>query len=107
MKIKKNNRTPRTAPDETEKALFRIQFEVTPAQLETMERLIKMSPSSINSKRELFNAALSLYRWAVEQRLKGNIIGSRVPSEEHFYELFFPPIEEIKPIGQQPAATVV
>jgi hypothetical protein len=104
MKIKKNQQPPRTVSDETEKALFRIQFDVTPAQLETMEKLIKMSPSSINSKRELFNAALSLYRWAVEQRLKGNSIGSRSPSDEHFYELFFPPIEEIQSMKHESIA---
>ena len=73
----------------------RIQFELSPEKAAELEELIK--ETGVQSKRELFNNALTLLKWAVRETRRGNSIAS--VDEEHgkYRELQMPILEPKKP----------
>jgi len=75
----------------------RIQFELSPEKAAELEELIK--ETGVQSKRELFNNALTLLKWAVRETRRGNSIAS--VDEEHgkYRELQMPILEPKKSAG--------
>ena len=54
--------------------LQRIQLDIERDRLEDMSRLMRLT--SVRSRRELFDHALSLFEWAVEEVQRGNVIAA-------------------------------
>jgi hypothetical protein len=68
----------------------RFQMEVKREELDEMERLCKMG--GISSKKELLNTALTLLKWGVREKQRGNSIASidengQVQSEPYMHYL--------------------
>jgi hypothetical protein len=78
------------------RGLLRIQFDVTPMQMTNIEELIREFSSVISNKRELLNNAISLLKWAVQERKRGRAIGALDTENKVFYSLTFPALDEIQ-----------
>ena len=77
---------------------MRVQLDMTSEQVEHLEQLMK--DTSIGSKRDLFDYALTLFEWAIEERKTGKQIGS-YDEHENFRVLLLPPLQKV---GRRPAA---
>lgn len=69
----------------------RIQFELSPEKAEEIDAL--MRETGVSTKKELFNNALTLLKWAVRETGRGHSIAS--VDEEHgkYRELQMPILE--------------
>jgi len=67
----------------------RMQFDVTVERAEEVKSLIKRTGA--DSNRDLFNNALTLLEWAVDEVSKGNTIAS-IDDENHRYRELQMPI---------------
>jgi hypothetical protein len=83
------------------KQLFRVQFEVTETQLQKIEELLLQFSTVITNKRELFGNALSLLKWAVEERKQGREIGSQDALDRQFHRILLPALDDIQPMNKQ------
>ena len=73
--------------------LHRIQFELPTQKVRDLERL--MEESGIQTKRELFNNALTLLEWAAKQRKLGRVIASIDEKNGKYFELQMPILSAI------------
>jgi hypothetical protein len=73
----------------------RLQVDVTDRQLDDLTRVMK--ECELNTKRELFNNAFTLLEWAIDARKKGHIIASIDESDEKYYELRMPILNNVRP----------
>ena len=73
---------------------MKIQFEMSDDKVEEMQRL--MDATGLATKRELFNSALTLFKWAVEQRQDGRTIGSIDEPNQLYRELEMPALNNVK-----------
>jgi hypothetical protein len=67
---------------------MRLQIDTAPAQDQLMEDL--MQRAGLGSKKELFNNALTLFAWALDEVAKGRKIASVHEAEGHYRELQMP-----------------
>jgi hypothetical protein len=74
---------------------IRLQFEVPEDRFEELKDL--MGRCRISSQKDLFNSALTLLEWAVEERSKGRIIASVDEPNMKYKELAMPALEAVKP----------
>jgi hypothetical protein len=72
--------------------MTRIQFELNSAQLEDLESM--MRAGGVRTKKELFNNALTMLRWAIRQKENGRVVGSLKGNS--FIELSTPLLDQIK-----------
>ncbi|MFW7382285.1 MAG: hypothetical protein ACOH5I_26040 [Oligoflexus sp.] len=72
----------------TQKKKERLVFELEPDEFQFFETLLGLT--SIKKKIDLFNDALSLFRWAVKEAAKGRYIGS-IDDEHKRVERFTTP----------------
>ncbi len=84
-------RTPSSAPEATD-AKTRVQLDLAPAQLERLNWL--MEACALDTRKELFNTALSLLEWAVIQTRNGRGIASIDRSAKHIEELVMPALSD-------------
>lgn len=71
---------------------MRIQLELDQAgkeQLETMEQT-----TGLKTHTDFFNAALTLFDWAIQQRVKGRVVASLDEENMSYKELQMPPLEQ-------------
>lgn len=66
----------------------RIQFDLPKKKVNDLDRLMK--EGGIETRRELFNNALSLLEWAIKQRKGGRTIASINENENTYRELDMP-----------------
>ncbi len=82
---------------------MKIQLDFDEQGARTIERLKEQT--GVKTHKDLFNNAITLLEWAVNQRQKGRIITSTDEAEENFRELQMPVLEyaanhnEPQPVG--------
>ena len=74
--------------EEFPKDKIRVQLDVSPEELETIETMLKVC--NIATRRDLFNNAMTLFKWAVDEVRKGNIITSYNVDANQYVELRMP-----------------
>jgi hypothetical protein len=79
---------------------MRINFEFTEDQVKALKALQVKTGSS--SMKEMFNSAMSLLEWAVNETAKGNEIAAVNPDEEEYRVLVMPILSKV--LGGQHAA---
>lgn len=83
--------------------VVRFQFEIAPDLWNGMQKIQELG--SIPTKRELLNNALTLFRWAALQVLRGNTIAAVKP-DGNIIELQMPSLENIA-LGDKPKLELV
>lgn len=73
--------------------LIRFQIEMNVDQMRDLERL--MALCGLRTKRELFNNALTLLKWAVKEKAKGSSILAMNDANNSFLELEMPCLEAV------------
>lgn len=73
--------------------MVRIQLEVPEEQLQEIEKL--MADLRLRTKKDLFNNALTLLRWAAEERKCGRAIGSIDAAQGVIKELVMPALQNV------------
>ena len=69
----------------------RLQIDVRPALMTRFNRLLALG--ELSTQRELLDTSVTVLEWAVNQRLKGRIVGSLDDSSGIFRELQMPYLE--------------
>ena len=73
----------------------RVQFELPPERLKEVEAL--MLECGVTTKKEIFNNALTLLKWAVKQVKAGNTVASVDDKQGRYRELTMPIFSNIQP----------
>jgi hypothetical protein len=76
----------KTADQAPEKVRF--QLDLSPEQMDRIAEL--MGVCDLSSRKDLFNNAMSLFEWAVDEVRKGNIIASYNVEANQYVELRMP-----------------
>lgn len=84
--------------------LTRVQFDVDADGLALLEAL--RTRARLSTRKELFNYAMTLFEWALNERADGRRLGSYGNDDDSFRELQMPPIEAVAP-KRDPSKTVV
>lgn len=66
----------------------RVQLDISARRLKELE--VIMEKCNLSTKKDLFNNALSLFEWAVEECERGNVIASINDREDKIRELTTP-----------------
>ena len=74
---------------------FRLQIDLDEEQMKTLEQM--MAEGKVRTKKELFNAALTLLRWAMKERKAGRVIASVDEAHDSYKELEMPVLSEVRP----------
>jgi hypothetical protein len=75
------------APNPTSDKL-RLQIDLSPAQIHELERL--MALCEVPTKKDLFNTALTLFKWATDEVARGRVIASLDEETQKYKELSMP-----------------
>lgn len=73
---------------------MRVQFDMPQHKLDELQEL--MDEAGFETRRELFNNALSLLEWAVDQKKKGRTVGSINEDEQKYSELIMPFLQNLE-----------
>lgn len=76
----------------------RMQFDVPYEKVQEIEALIKVC--GFETKKDLFNNAITLLKWVVRHSQKGNVIAAVNETQERYTELGMPFIEHIRDISR-------
>ncbi len=69
----------------------RLQFDLTPTQAARFDATVE--DCEFGSRKDLFNAAMNLFAWAVGETAKGRAIGSHDSDPERFHTVIIPGID--------------
>jgi hypothetical protein len=72
---------------------MRLQIEVTEEQDRHIQNL--MEEAGLTTKKELFNNALTLLSWAMEEIATGNTIASVNETQQRYRELHMPALNHV------------
>lgn len=75
----------------------RVQLDISARQLKELEVLMEVC--NLTTKKDLFNNALSILQWAVEESERGNVIASINDSENKIRELTTPALAAARRYG--------
>jgi metal-responsive CopG/Arc/MetJ family transcriptional regulator len=73
------------------KPMTRIQLELPEERLHELEQL--MEQTGTNTKKDLLNDALTLFEWAVKERMTGRTIASVDEQQQRYKEVVMPSLE--------------
>ena len=76
-------------------SFVRIQLELPEEQLAEVEKL--MDALNLRTKKDLFNNALTLLEWAVNERKAGRAIASVDDAKGRLREIVMPALAAVKP----------
>jgi len=79
-------------------SLVRIQLELPEEQVTELEML--MEDLNLRTRKDLFNNALTLLEWAVNEKKAGRAIASIDDDQGKLRELVMPALAAIKPAGR-------
>ena len=74
---------------------MRLNIEISEKKMRHLEDI--MQHTGIETKKELFNTAIALFKWAVIERSKGNVIASLDEETGDYKELLIPALENLRP----------
>ena len=80
-------------PAKQQKEVVRLQFDVRRAQLNIIDSLVEIC--GLSSKKELFNNAMALMKWAVVETQKGRRIASYDPQRDEIEMVALPGLDLI------------
>lgn len=83
---------------------MKIQFEIPEVKVYELEQLMKIAGAS--SKKELFNDALTLLEWAIDEAQKDRIIGSISKDGDSYRELQMRAFSNAKSYAHQQNANI-
>jgi hypothetical protein len=72
----------------------RLQIDLEEGQMKELEQM--MQEGRVRTKKDLFNAALTLLRWAMKERRAGKIIASVDEASDTYKELEMPVLSEVR-----------
>ena len=72
---------------------IRIQFELPEDKVKDLEKLMK--EADINTRKDLFNNALTLLEWAIKEKKTGRIIASIDEQKHRYKELIMPALAAV------------
>jgi hypothetical protein len=75
--------------------MVRIQFELPEEKVRELESL--MGDAQITTKKDLFNNALTLFEWAIQEYKKGRTIASVDEHNKKYKELVMPALAAVRP----------
>jgi hypothetical protein len=75
--------------------MIRIQFELPEEKVRELEAL--MREAHISTRKDLFNNALTLFEWAVQERQSGRTIASVDEHNKKYKELVMPSLMAVAP----------
>lgn len=75
--------------------MVRIQLELPEEQVEALDLLSEQL--GIRTRKELFNNALTLLEWAVQERKAGRFIASVDEDQTRLREILLPVLQSVKP----------
>jgi hypothetical protein len=67
---------------------MRVQLDMPEEKVQEIERI--MAESGVKTKKEFFNLAMSLLKWAIQEKKDGKIIASVDEKEDKYKELMLP-----------------
>ena len=70
---------------------MRIELKFDDSGIELVEELKMLT--GIDSHKEFFNTTITLFDWAILQRLQGRIVASMDERKKEYKELIMPPLE--------------
>ncbi|WP_447067264.1 hypothetical protein [Vibrio alginolyticus] len=73
---------------------IRVQFDLTEDKVKEIEEI--MEKSGMSSRKDVFNTALTLLEWAIEESERGHDIAAINRSEREFFSLRMPVLESAK-----------
>ena len=82
---------------------MRIQLELPEGRVRELEAL--METAGIATKKELFNTALTLFEWAIQEKSSGRIIASMDEEQQRYKELIMPALSAagVRRTGNEPS----
>jgi hypothetical protein len=75
-------------------ATVRLQIDLDEGQMRDLEQM--MAEGRVRTKKDLFNAALTLLRWAMKERKAGKVIASVDEKRDSYKELEMPVLSEVR-----------
>ncbi|MBC9878667.1 hypothetical protein G8O24_15100 [Bradyrhizobium sp. INPA01-394B] len=75
----------------------RLQIDVAEQKLRAIELL--MEECGFSTKKDLFNNALTLFQWAVNERKRGNTIAAIDNSSKNYRELHMPSLDDVRVVA--------
>jgi hypothetical protein len=75
-------------------ATVRLQIDLDEGQMKELEQM--MEEGKVRTKKDLFNAALTLLRWAMKERRAGKVIASVDEKRDTYKELEMPVLSEVR-----------
>jgi hypothetical protein len=72
----------------------RLQIDLDESQMKDLEQM--MEEGKVKTKKDLFNAALTLLRWAMKEKKAGRVIASVDESRDVYKELEMPVLSEVR-----------
>ncbi len=73
------------------KTIQKVQFELSTEKVQEIAQLLQ--ETDLRTKKELFNNALTLFKWAVNQRKAGKIIAAVDEKQEKYKEITMPALD--------------
>src|SRR5208282_347078 len=86
-----------------ERTMVRLQLEFPDTMVKVIEDL--MSLTGLRTKKELFNNALTLFKWAIEERRAGRQIASLDGARGLYRELHMPALDSAGVTASSAAVT--
>lgn len=78
--------------------MVRIQFDLPEEKVRELEAL--MRETNIATRRDLFNNALTLFEWAIQERQSGRSIASVDEHNKKYKELVMPALMAVTPASK-------
>lgn len=72
----------------------RVQFDLTEEKVKEIEDI--MTKSGMSSRKDVFNTALTLLEWAIEESERGHDIAAINRNEKEFFSLRMPVLDSAK-----------
>jgi metal-responsive CopG/Arc/MetJ family transcriptional regulator len=77
-----------------EKKLIRVQLDMPEERVKDLENI--MAKTGVSTRKDVFENALALFEWAVNERMSGRKIASLDEKEDGFRELLMPALASVK-----------
>lgn len=82
----------KTKGSEMQDVKTRVQLDLAPSQMERLNWL--MNACDLETRKDLFNTALSLLEWSVDEVRKGRVIASVDREAKHIVEITMPALAD-------------
>lgn len=78
----------------TKDKVIRVQLDMPEGRIKDLETI--MAKTGVSTRKDVFENALALFEWAVNERISGRKIASVDEMENGFHELLMPALASVK-----------